>query len=89
MLEVHIDEVEVKKIYLDEIKKKLKEVNNELVFWDTKELRRRTCMSWSTIQKEFLYNDQFPKYKVGTKWYFPADATKDFLLSWLEEQQIS
>ncbi|MBK5497439.1 group-specific protein [Peribacillus sp. TH14] len=86
MLNVQIDEVEFKKIYLDEIKEKMKEIDVELVFWDARELERRTCMSWNTIQKEFFFDPDFPKRKVGGKWYFPAKETRDFLLVWIERK---
>lgn len=62
------------------IDEKLKEIDSELVFWDTKELMRRTCMCWNTIQKEFFFDKHFPKRKIGSKWYFPASETKQFLL---------
>jgi len=85
MLEVKLDDKEVRKLYLEELKKHIDKVDSELVFWDTKELCRRTCMSLSSIQKEFFYDPRFPKRKVGGKWYYPAEKTKEFLLIWLDE----
>ncbi|WP_340373663.1 group-specific protein [Peribacillus sp. FSL E2-0218] len=84
MLNVQINEIEFKKIYLEKIKERLKEIDAELVFWDSRELERRTCMSWNTIQKEFFFNSDFPKRKIGGKWYFPAKEAKEFLLLWIE-----
>ncbi|MEH6945048.1 group-specific protein [Bacillus sp. JJ722] len=84
MLKIEIDEIELREIYLKQIKEKLKEIDTELLFWDSRELERRTCMSWNTIQKEFFFEPGFPKHKVGGKWYFPAKATKEFLLSWID-----
>ncbi|SEH77756.1 hypothetical protein SAMN05192559_10462 [Halobacillus karajensis] len=89
MIQVQIDEAEVREIYLKKIEEKLEEVDSELVFWDRKELMRRTCLSWNTIQKEFFFDADFPKYKVGTKWLFPADKTKDFLVKWLERKSVA
>ncbi|MFE4428830.1 group-specific protein [Peribacillus butanolivorans] len=86
MIEVNIDEKEVRKLFLEELKEHIKKVDAELLFWDTKELTKRTSMSLSTVQKEFFYDPRFPKRKVGGKWYFPAEKTKEFLLSWLDEQ---
>jgi hypothetical protein len=87
MITVHVDEEEVRKIALERIEQILKDVNKELVFWDRKELMRRTCLSWNTIQEYFFYDPRFPKYKVGSKWIFPAEDTKTFLLEWLKEQR--
>ena len=86
MLEVKVDEQVIHQLVKEEIQQKLKEVDSELVFWDRNELLRRTCMSWNFIQEQFFFHPDFPKYKVGTKWVFPAEKTKRFLLEWLETQ---
>lgn len=87
MIEVKIDEDEVKKLYMDELKKHIEKFDTDLVFWDTKELEKRTCMCMNTIQKEFFYDPRFPKRKVGNKWYYPAEKTKEFLLKWITEKE--
>ena len=56
------------------------------LFWDTKELMRNTRLPWNTILKDFFYDKDFPKRKLGRKWLFPAEKTKKFLLGWLEKQ---
>jgi hypothetical protein len=86
MLNIQIDEQEVKQLYLEKLEEKVKEVDKELIFWDRKELLRRTCLSWNTILEKFFYDPRFPKYKVGQKWLFPAEESKKFLLKWLSEQ---
>jgi hypothetical protein len=83
LLEVHIDEEAIKEMYHDAIEKRMDKLDTELVYWDTKELKRRTCMSWNTILNNFFYENEFPKIKVGGKWYFPAAETKKFLKKWL------
>ncbi|MDP5273992.1 group-specific protein [Chengkuizengella axinellae] len=86
MLSVQVDEKEVRKLCKQKIVELIKEVDAEYVFWDTAELKRRTCMSWSSIQDTFFFDPRFIKRKVGQKWYFPARATRKFLETWLEEQ---
>ncbi|WP_096199485.1 group-specific protein [Bacillus sp. FJAT-45350] len=86
MLNVQVDTEEVRQLYLEKLEEKVKEIDKELVFWDTNELKRRTCLCWNTIQKEFFFHPEFPKYKVGNKWMFPAEDTKKFLLTWLREK---
>lgn len=86
MLTVKIDENEVRELYLEKLEEKMREVEAEMVFWDTNELKRRTCLSWNTIQDKFFYDPRFPKFKVGGKWMFPAKETKEFLLQWIHEQ---
>lgn len=86
MLTVNVDENEVRDLVKQKITELVKEVDADLVFWDTAELKRRTCLSWNTIQDQFFFDPRFPKYKVGSKWMFPAKETREFLLKWLSEQ---
>lgn len=86
MIKVEIDEIEVRRMYLEKLKEKMEEVESELVFWDSKELMRRTCMCWNTMQDKFFFDPRFPKFKVGKRWYFPAKETREFLIEWLHEQ---
>lgn len=89
MLDIQIDESAVRALMLQKLDEKLQEVDAEMVFWDTNELKRRTCLSWNTILDKFFYDPRFPKFKVGTKWVFPAKETQKFLLTWLTEQPRS
>ncbi|KHD85665.1 group-specific protein [Bacillus ginsengihumi] len=86
MINIQVDENEVRKLYLEKIEEQIKKIDTELIFWDSAELKRRTGMSWGTIQKEFFFDPRFPKYKVGRDWRFPAEETKQFLINWLKEQ---
>ncbi|CCC85735.1 DUF771 domain-containing protein [Paenibacillus sp. P2(2022)] len=86
MLSVSVDEKEAFQLVKSKIAEVLKEADVEYVFWDAAELKRRTCMSWNFIQEQFFYHPGFPKRKVGSKWYFPARETREFLENWLLEQ---
>jgi len=86
LISIQIDQAEVKQLAREKIAELVKEVDAEYIFWDTTELRRRTCMSWNTIQDTFFFNPDFPKHKIGGKWYFPAKATREFLIKWIEGQ---
>ncbi|WP_054637158.1 group-specific protein [Thalassobacillus sp. C254] len=86
MIEVKVDQKELKELYMQEIKKRLDQLDNEITFWDAKELKRQTNMSWNTIQDKFFFDPDFPKFKVGNKWYFPSEKTKEFLNNWIAQQ---
>ncbi|WP_117161468.1 group-specific protein [Paraliobacillus sp. X-1268] len=86
MLEIKLDENEVKKMYLVELEKHISKLDNEVLFWDIKELERQTSLCLNTMKNTFFYNDDFPKKKIRSKWYFPANATKNYLLNWIEQQ---
>ncbi|WP_036643441.1 group-specific protein [Paenibacillus sp. FSL R5-808] len=86
MLTINIDESEVKKLCRERVEEIVKEVDAEYIFWDSTELKKRTCMSWNTIQDNFFFDPRFQKAKIGGKWYFPVQETRSFLKSWLLEQ---
>ena len=86
LMTVNVDETEVKRMCRERVEELVREVDAEYVFWDTGELKKRTCMSWNTIQDNFFHDSRFPKRKVGGKWYFPVIETRDFLRQWLVEQ---
>lgn len=86
MIEIKLDESELRKIYLKKLEEYIEKLDKEHLFWDSKDLVQQTRLCWDTIQKEFFYDPRFPKRKVGRKWIFPAKQTKEFLLTWLEEQ---
>lgn len=83
LIEVQVDEEAIKQMYHEAIERRIEKLDNDLVYWDSSELKRRTCMSWNTILNNFFYEQDFPKIKVGGKWYFPAVETKQFLTRWL------
>lgn len=86
MLQVQVNEMEARQLYLEAINKKVESLDLELVYWDSNELKRRTCMSWNTIQEYFFHDKDFPKAKVGGKWYYPAKEVELFLRKWLLER---
>lgn len=88
MLQIQVDHEEIEKLYIEAINKKIQEVDRDLVFWDTKELKRRTCLSWNTIQDNFFHHKDFPKVKIGGKWMYPAKETETFLGNWLKEKRL-
>ncbi|WP_337017319.1 group-specific protein [Oceanobacillus massiliensis] len=86
MVEIKLDENEIRKMYQEEVEKHLNKLDNELVFWDTVTLCKKTNLSFNTIKDLFFYDPNFPKHKVGNKWLYPADKAKKFLLEWIEKQ---
>ena len=87
MIDIEIDEQYIKETFYKELEKRLEALEAQAVFWDMKDLRENTRMSVNTIKDTFFYDERFPKFKVGQKWYFPAKETEDFLLKWLKEQR--
>lgn len=86
MLNIDINEQMVEQRFLEELRKRLDEVERRCTFWDMKELCRQTNMSETFIRDTFFYDPRFPKYRVGKKWLFPAKEAEEFLIKWLKEQ---
>lgn len=86
MLSVQLDERMIESLFLEELKKRLDQLENKLTYWDMKTLCKQTCLSENTIKEKFFYDARFPKYKVGGKWMFAAKETEEFLIIWLKEQ---
>jgi|SRR5699024_6300130 len=89
MFQIQIDQNKLKKIFVTEVNKRLDQLEQEVTFWDAKELKRQTNMSWNTIQDKFFHAPGFPKFSTGNKWYFPARECKAFLEQWAKENQYS
>jgi len=87
MISINVDNNQLIQIIQKELRRKMEETEHSLTFWDTKELKRRTCMSWGTIQATFFQDKDFPKAKVGSKWYFPAKEADEYLVKWLQEKK--
>jgi len=88
LIGVTINDSMVKELCRKQVERLVCEIDSEYVFWDTAELKRRTCLSWNTIQSLFFYDPRFPKRKIGGKWFFPARETREFLELWLDEQPL-
>lgn len=86
MLSIQLDEREIEQRFLEELKKRLRQIENRYTFWDMKELCRQTQLSENNIKEKFFYDPRFPKHKVGGKWLFPASECEKFLLEWISEQ---
>lgn len=86
MVEIKLDENKIKQMYQEELEKHLSNLDNEMLFWDTATLCKKTNLSINTIKELFFYDPAFPKHKVGNKWLYPAEKAKNFLLEWIDNQ---
>ena len=89
VIQVQIDEGQIIEMAREEIREKLKSVENDFVFWDIKTLCEKTCMSRSFVLETFFFHPNFPRHKVGGKWLIPAKEASEFLIKWLKQQPSS
>jgi hypothetical protein len=85
VIKIDIDQKVVENLYLEELKKRLDQADKTRTLWDMKELCRQASMSENTIKERFFYEEGFPKYKIGGKWYMVARETEEFLLQWVRD----
>jgi phage pi2 protein 07 len=86
LIKVDVDDEEVRKLFVEKLEERIKEIEVDVLFWNMKELCRQTSMSENNVKDKFFYDPRFSKYKVGAKWVIPAAEAKSFLLDWIKEQ---
>lgn len=82
MLNISLDENELKKLYLEEIRKRAEEMECQTILMDTKELCRMLMLSRPTVEKLFIYNPNFPSMRVGKKWLFNRKEVEEYIKRW-------
>lgn len=73
-------------ILREEAQKRLDTLIIQHTLWDMKELARQVKMSIPFIKDNFFFNEDFPKYKVKSKWWMPAQEAHDYVINWLKQQ---
>ncbi len=87
MLQIQLDETKLEQIYRDMCAERLAEIENEKVFWTTADLSYQTGIkSFVNLQKIFLQSD-FPKFRLGVEWRFPAKEAREWLEKWWKTQK--
>lgn len=57
-------------------------IAQEKIFWTVKELEEYANLCIDTMKKEFFYDPDFPKFKIGATWRFPVKKVKEYLDEW-------
>jgi excisionase family DNA binding protein len=82
MLNISLDENELKKLYLEEVRKRVEEIEEEQLLIDTKELCKMLSLSRPTVEKLFIYDPNFPSMRVGKKWLFHRKSVEEYIDRW-------
>lgn len=82
MLNISLDENELKKVYLEEVRKRVEEIEEQMLLIDTKELCKMLSLSRPTVEKLFINNKEFPSLRVGKKWLFPRKEVEEYIKRW-------
>lgn len=82
MLNVSFDKNELKKLALEEFRRRMEEIEEDIFLIDTKELCKLLSLSRPTVEKLFIYNPDFPSMRVGKKWVFNRQEVKEYINRW-------
>jgi excisionase family DNA binding protein len=82
MLNISVNDDELKKLYLEEVRKRVDEIEEQMLLIDTKELCKMLSLSRPTVEKLFIYNQDFPSMRVGKKWLFPRKEVEEYIRRW-------
>jgi hypothetical protein len=89
MLELILDDEELKALYLAEVQKRLDQIELQSMLKDTKQLCKMLSLSWSTVEKLFLSDPNFPSIRIGKKWVFNRKQVQDNIDRWSIEKKIN
>ncbi|MBV7505888.1 helix-turn-helix domain-containing protein [Bacillus sp. sid0103] len=89
MLEIKLDEEEVKALFLAEVKSRLDKIELEALLMNSKQLCKYLSLSWPTIEKVFLSDSNFPRIRIGCKWLFPRKEVERYIDMWAIEKQAN
>lgn len=87
MLEIKLDDDELKALYLAEVQKRLDKIELQSMLMDTKQLCKMLSLSWPTVEKLFLSDPNFPSTRIGKKWVFNRKQVQDYIDSWSIEKK--
>ncbi|WP_203332624.1 helix-turn-helix domain-containing protein [Planococcus beigongshangi] len=84
MIQVQIDESQLKALYLEQLDKRMKEIEGEVFFMSSKELCRFVGMSWPLVSAHLISDYDFPKIRMGNKWLFPKREVAEYMQKYYE-----
>ena len=85
MISFNIDEKELKELYLQKVDERLEELEREVFFMNSKQLSAYLNLSWNTIVENFLYDEDFPCLRAGSKWLFNRKEVQEYMDNYYEE----
>ena len=79
MIHLEIDQKQLKELYLQKVEEYLQELESEVFFMNSKQLASYLNMSWNSIVTHLLYDDDFPKIRLGSKWIFHKKEVQEYM----------
>jgi excisionase family DNA binding protein len=82
MIEIKLDDDQLKELYLAEVQKRLDKFEIESLLMDSKQLCKFLSLSWPTVQQNFIIDPNFPSIRLGNKWLFNRKEVQEYINHW-------
>lgn len=79
MFQIQVDENQLKELYLAKVDEKLKQLEQDVFFMNSKQLQKYLNMSWSSIEKLFLHDPDFGAVRLGSRWLFHKETVITYM----------
>jgi len=85
MINIQVDQEKIKELYLQKIDERLRELESEVFFMNSKQLAAYLNMSWNSIVTHILSDEEFPKIRLGSKWLFHKKEVSNYMEKYYDE----
>lgn len=85
MIEVRINEEELKALYLQKVDDRIREIEQDVFFMNSKQLQKYLNMSWSSIVENILHDPELGAIRLGNKWLFHKRQVDVYMQRYYEE----
>lgn len=79
MITLEIDQKELKDLYLQKVEERLKEIEETVFFMNSKQLTAYLNMSWASVEKHMLHDEEFGAIRLGSKWLFHKKTVDEYM----------
>lgn len=85
MFELKINEEELKALYLQKLDERMKEIEKDVFFMNSKQLQNYLNMGWSSIVQHLLHEEEFGSIRLGNKWLFEKKRVDAYMQKFSED----
>ncbi|SFC42807.1 Helix-turn-helix domain-containing protein [Bacillus sp. UNCCL81] len=83
------DEKKMEELFVKEMNERLDKLEHQSLLMDSQQLCEYLQLCWVTIDKEFLYDPEFPSLRYGRKWLFPRDEVEVYVKNkWIDRYRF-
>lgn len=79
MIQIDFDQARLEELAKEALAERMKEIENDVFFMDSKQLQKFVGMSWNSITFHLLSDPTFPKLRLGSKWLFPRQEVESYM----------